>query len=117
MVWTKRYLFQKQFGRITPKQCVVSSSTIDRRGVLLWAPPRPGFVKFNVDGVAKGCPRLTRCGGVLQNEMGDLFSVCKERPLCIFWEDSTVGSLAYCVRGWQAQETKRHGISYWEVMI
>ncbi|MBA0669843.1 hypothetical protein Goklo_024286, partial [Gossypium klotzschianum] len=33
------------------------------RGVLLWAPPRPGFVKFNVDGVAKGCPRLTRCGG------------------------------------------------------
>ncbi|KAG4166517.1 hypothetical protein ERO13_A13G137600v2 [Gossypium hirsutum] len=74
MIWAHAYskeILQKQFGGITPKQCVVSSSTIDVRGVLLWAPPRPGFVKFNVDGIAKGCPRLTRCGGVLQNEMGE----------------------------------------------
>ncbi|TYG86816.1 hypothetical protein ES288_A13G163300v1, partial [Gossypium darwinii] len=74
MIWAHAYtkeILQKQFGGITRKQCVVSSSTIDVRGVLLWAPPRPGFVKFNVDGIAKGCPRLTRCGGVLQNEMGE----------------------------------------------
>ncbi|KHG17961.1 hypothetical protein F383_21944 [Gossypium arboreum] len=35
----------------------------------------------------------------------------------MFWEGCTVGSLAFCVRGWRVQETKWRGIRHWEVMI
>lgn len=45
------------------------------RDDVVWKAPLVGWVKVNFDGVAKGNPRPTGCGGVLRNSNGRFISV------------------------------------------
>lgn len=38
----------------------------------VWLPPEPGLIKVNVDGAAKGCPRICGVGGIFRNYRNEI---------------------------------------------
>ena len=53
------------------KACMSCGPSKDRK-VVGWCPPPSGWIKFNVDGAAKGKPGPAGIGGVLRNDKGEV---------------------------------------------
>lgn len=70
------------------RRCKGADSCRRDRGVVVWAPPIHGSMKFNVDGSSLGKPGATAIGGVLRNEGG---------VLNVFFQNQ----LVWLIRMWQ----------------
>ncbi|OMO61107.1 hypothetical protein CCACVL1_23740 [Corchorus capsularis] len=56
-----------------PQEVTVVCKRPVRSGSVVWEAPKPSFLKFNVDGAAKGKPGPAGIGGVLRDENGKIW--------------------------------------------